>query len=356
MNFTTLITDIAQTLSLDITDATDLSNIKRWINLAYKEVQEAYDWQWRQKWGVFQTILIYETGTVTATLSSRTLTGDSTVWTSAMVGRYIRINGQTDVYRISAVASGTSLTLDMPYTDTTTAGLSYKIFNLFYSLNPDVSTEDDVLLVKSGTVSRELLAIDNKEFSNMISNIEDKRRPRRYCVSGLNRLAYSYSTGTVSGTINTYTLTGSGTLWLDNVKPGDLITISTATYNVDSVESDTSLTLRQKLTAAVTAPAAYTATRDNVLQISIDGSPDPIENIRYLYLCKTYDLVTDTDEFDVPDKYQGLIKYKALAYGYGALDDGRENAMIQLYGASLQKAKLEVINGGNEPSCMVWGV
>lgn len=78
----------------------------------------------------------YTTGTVAATSGSRTLTGTSTVWTAAMVGRWFCLTnngglatGFTDGnwYRISAFVDATHLTLETYFQDTSITGGTYKI-------------------------------------------------------------------------------------------------------------------------------------------------------------------------------------------------------------------------------------
>lgn len=52
--------------------------------------------------------------------------------------------------------------------------------------------------------------------------------------------------GTVSATVASEILTGVGTLFLSQTTPGDRITIGTQEFNIESVESDTELTLNSK--------------------------------------------------------------------------------------------------------------
>jgi len=67
----------------------------------------------------------YNRGTV-ATNGSTTLTGTSTDWVDTMVGRYVYIDGETAPIEITAVGSGTSLTLATAAA-TTASGKSYTI-------------------------------------------------------------------------------------------------------------------------------------------------------------------------------------------------------------------------------------
>lgn len=68
-----------------------------------------------------------------------------------------------------------------------------------------------------------------------------------------------YSTGTVTGTIDSTTLTGSSTAWTSASHAGQDIRIGGAYewFNIDSVASNTSLTLSSKYPGATTAGLSY---------------------------------------------------------------------------------------------------
>ena len=71
----------------------------------------------------------YSTGTITVTNGSATITGSSTVWntsTNATVGEYIQLP-DSKWYKITAIASDTSLTIELNYQGSTLAGQSYVI-------------------------------------------------------------------------------------------------------------------------------------------------------------------------------------------------------------------------------------
>lgn len=53
----------------------------------------------------------YTTGTVSVSAGSTSVTGSSTVWTSSMVGRYIKFDDEGIWYEITAVSNNTSLTI-----------------------------------------------------------------------------------------------------------------------------------------------------------------------------------------------------------------------------------------------------
>lgn len=72
------------------------------------------------------SIADYTTGTITATNGSTSVVGGSTVWTSAMNNRMIKLPDGYP-YRIASVTGNTALTLENYYQGTTTAGASYTI-------------------------------------------------------------------------------------------------------------------------------------------------------------------------------------------------------------------------------------
>lgn len=78
-----------------------------------------------------RTVLIsaedYTTGTITLTNGSATVTGSGTTFTSAMVGRWIKLDDYDEWYEISAFVSTTELTLRQAYQGITSAGASYTI-------------------------------------------------------------------------------------------------------------------------------------------------------------------------------------------------------------------------------------
>lgn len=78
----------------------DLNTI---IKHAHRAMATSFQWSFRKRDRVIQTVAPYSTGTVTVTAGSGTVTGAGTVWTAAMVGRQIRISGENTFFWIGAV-------------------------------------------------------------------------------------------------------------------------------------------------------------------------------------------------------------------------------------------------------------
>lgn len=114
------------------------------LQQAFRDVNEGQRWSYRRRETAIQTVAPYSTGTVTVTSGSATLVGSGTTWTSAMVGRAIRVAGDPAYLFVAAVASATSLTLGDPQANSitwpgaTAAAQTYSIFQHQYALPTDV--------------------------------------------------------------------------------------------------------------------------------------------------------------------------------------------------------------------------
>ena len=117
------------------------------IQTAFSQVFEAHEWLARKVDGLVAIVADYTTGTVTTVVGSATITGASTVWTSAMTGRWIRIGSINELFKFTYV-SGTSGTIESPTGGTgwqaaVQSAVTYVLFQHVYTLATDV---DQVLL------------------------------------------------------------------------------------------------------------------------------------------------------------------------------------------------------------------
>ncbi|MDI6788028.1 MAG: hypothetical protein QME51_06630 [Planctomycetota bacterium] len=69
----------------------------------------------------------YNTGTVTATSGSTTISGSGTTFTAAMVGMVFRVSGDDAEYLVSTFTSTTSIAINKNYGGSTASGSSYAI-------------------------------------------------------------------------------------------------------------------------------------------------------------------------------------------------------------------------------------
>ncbi len=231
--------------------------------------------------GFVNTDYGYTRGTATFTNGSTTVTGNGTNWQSNMVGWYIRSDNYDMWYQVSAVVSTTQLTLATAY-----GGANYSGGYLTVS-------QDNISSVRSYRAGRASFTNGSATVTGTGTKWLDYIRPGWlifplagnnlpwYTVSAVNsdtQLTLSapagatltnvmyiatsarYTTGTVSVTSNSSTVTGSGTTWLNTVQPGWKFRVNTNGnwYTVASVTSNTSLTLSTPYFGPTASGQAYT--------------------------------------------------------------------------------------------------
>ena len=122
--------------------------VKIHINEAGYEIWRRFEWHERKAVAWVNTVTPYETGTVTTTLDSATLTGSGTTWVAGHVGRKFALSASDKWFAISAFTSTTDLTMERNWPDATSAGDSYIIYDDVVNLASDM----DVLLVNKVTL------------------------------------------------------------------------------------------------------------------------------------------------------------------------------------------------------------
>ena len=140
MAFSTLQAELASMLRLDVSDPTHATVLKRWINLADDDIHSRYDWPWALEREIVQTVADVTTGTVAVAAGGTTVTGTSTAFDTTLdVGKYIQFSSSNDWYKVTAVASTTSLTIEAAYVGSSalSAG-TYKLRKTFYSVSSSV--------------------------------------------------------------------------------------------------------------------------------------------------------------------------------------------------------------------------
>ncbi len=267
--------------------------------------------------GFITTVAPYETGTVDVTNNSATVTGNSTVWTSAMVGRKIRIAGENAYYRISAVGGVGSITLEVPYQGTTkTLALgtnpTYSIYKDEYRLPADCDTYKILRQIEN---ARSMISLEATAFDIVEPAPEATGSPSFEIMIG-TRLDV-YTTGTISGTINASIITGVGTGWtsVEGLGKGSKITIGSDVYTVKSVDNDLQLTIYETQVVTSAALTTYIISLDNMI-LQFFNIPDSIENIYFRYQRIPYILVNDQDVPDLPDKYHWILVHAGSIWAW----------------------------------------
>jgi len=102
-----------------------------------KELWEMQSWSFREGHAVLATVAPHSEGRVTLNVDRVSVTGTSTAFTSADVGREMIVGNANSRYRIGTVASATQLTLAEPYADPLFTNSSYRIQQSIYPLPSD---------------------------------------------------------------------------------------------------------------------------------------------------------------------------------------------------------------------------
>ncbi len=322
----------------DTQAVTNKARALRRLNQVRADIHSRYSgrWQGAYREGWLPVVPVYGTGTVQVTQGSRTVTGSGTTWTSAMVGRKF-LGPNNEYYKISAVGSTTDLTLTEPYQGAdVSSGGSYQIWKDEYPLYPEVFSVIDFVNYTDPLQMTE----DFPKHGRMLNpRATAAETPRGYMVVGRQPVNGTYTTGTVSISVGSKTLTGVATSWLGNISPGYAITIGSYTYHVYSVDSDTQITLYQ-YAVAVASGATYSAKSMNNLVVRF-LTPANQSIVNYSYYCKSYPLVSDSDEDWIAEMYpqvilDGIMKYDFLDKN----DPTRASLAAQMYENSIRNAQV----------------
>lgn len=158
MQFSILRTEVQAQLGLDEADTTNDTLVNRWLNIAQQDIAMRYPWPFLKSRESVATVVDKTDGTVSVSAGGTTVTGASTSFAAADVGKFIQFAGQNDWYRISARASATDITIDTAYAQTAAlSGATYTIRKFLYSLS---SSADRLLGIKNWDKAIRLIETD----------------------------------------------------------------------------------------------------------------------------------------------------------------------------------------------------
>lgn len=295
--------------------------------------------------GIITTVAPYETGTVDVTLGSATVTGNGTTWTAAMVGRKIRIAGENAYYRIKTFSSATSIILDTIYqgaTKTLALGTNptYSIYKDEYRLPADLDVYKVMRQIENNIA---LVGVESSAFDIYEPTPQSQGNPNFEILVG-SKLDIS-TTGTLSGSINTSTLTGVGTSWLsvEGLGKGTWITIGSVVYTVKSVDSDTQITLYEKQSVTSAALTTYIIHLDNYI-VQFFQIPDSAQNIYFRYQRIPDLLINDQDIPDLPDKYHYVLVTAGLIWAWMTKDKEEATKQETIFAAQVAQMWARLAN------------
>lgn len=338
------LSDLVTRVSDDANTKSDITSVKnriiRNINRISSEVWDGYEWSFR--WRNYRIVTDAEvtSGTITATNGSRTITGSASAFLSTHVGWHIYFPGDTiqNWYKIRAYTSASQLELDVPYQGTGGSGKTYYLRHFDYVLPTEIWDLGSLILSYG---NRPLSILDPSALDLVGPQPLYRTDPVAVSLYASDSVPTTYTTGTLSGTINTATITGASTAWLDNVYPGDSITIGSYTYTIRSVDSDTQITLynNQQITSA--ALTTYTITRQfgRILRILCPSTNKYTIDIRALR--KYAPLVNDYDTNELLYRYPNTVCLKAAALELQSQNDLRARELTNQSQMEILKSRAE---------------
>lgn len=330
MTLTTAVSRVASRLNKSANDTTVYNRIKNHINDVCQEKWQAYAWSFRYREYPLVLTARVTSGTLTATNGSQTVTASGTPFdSSAHVGAWLRFTGDTAQawYRVQTVNSSSSVTIAPAYQGTSGGSKAYELVKTDYTLATELGDAASINVTFNGhplSLSHQL-PMERCDFPPLGSGAPDYAY-----ILNQDRTRRSYTTGTLSGTLNTTTLTGVGTAWLSNVKEGDWVVINgdTNVYYVYKVDSDTQITLYNNLvnTASGTTYAIYS-------QYAKTLRVHPASDIAYVVFVKGLrnyvPLVNTADTNELLDRYPAAVIEGAVWREASSSPDPREDSLYQ---------------------------
>lgn len=245
----------------------------------------------------------YNTGTVTVTQDSKTVTGAGTAWTQDMAGTSFFHLLNQEPYEIRSVASATSFQLSIPYQNTTpAAGQSYEILKRYYPLPLDFlrPVDEDAKLLIPGGGESDIESRDDNIFFDEIR----RDKPSYFSIQGNTRINAYYNTGTVTvataSGVSTWTVS-TGTLPTDSVDRQVRIegedrfyTIQTRSGNTTFISYETYVNPATQTSTQATASVWSMTPKETVL-VGFQPIPDRRYIFRLPYIKRLPELLLDTD-------------------------------------------------------------
>lgn len=165
MQFSVLQTEVYQQTGLDSTQSANQTNVKRWINMIQQDIAGRWTWNFLKGREMIQTVVDKTAGTVSITSGTASVTGVGTNFVAGDVGKFIQFQGANDWYKVTAVGSTTTITIEANYAPSTnlSAG-TYTLRQMFYSLS---SNADRIIDVRNWNTPLKFFEVDARTLDAM---------------------------------------------------------------------------------------------------------------------------------------------------------------------------------------------
>ena len=147
------------------------------LAFAHDRISNERPFQWHRKEDGIVTTAGYSAGTVDVTISSASLTGNSTAWdtSSNLLARDAFNVGEGGFYRVLSIAGDTSATLTSPYSEATGSASSYTTYRDQYDLPADLMR---LVNIREIDAHQELIVLSRSQWVSLWQGEYTTGRPR----------------------------------------------------------------------------------------------------------------------------------------------------------------------------------
>lgn len=154
MDFEDMYTELSdRTGAYDSAVSSDLTKLKRWINMAQQDVCSFQNWPFMLYHEIIQTVPDITTGTISINSSSSALTFSSAP-AASVANYFIKFGSESNWYKITAhTAASTSATITPAYGGSSNlSGSTYTLRKLWYSTSSPLDSILDIKKTASGRI------------------------------------------------------------------------------------------------------------------------------------------------------------------------------------------------------------
>lgn len=327
-----------------------LAEVKEWVNQSNQDLHSRPNKV--APWALKRVTLLTTAPTtsssvsLTFTVDDATVTADSAIFTSAMVGRKIKLGSFDEVYTIRTFTSTTSIELDQIFNGTTTTSTGWRIWEDTISLPPFTHI---IMSLQVRGKKGELRELSPQEFIDEYGDNNSPGTPVAYTVDTSTSIE-----GAVSALTGTWTFTDESTAItadsdgaaLTELKVGDLIrknSSDTLWREVESITDDDTVTLRQAWNGTTGAASASATQKATGWQKVILGPHPNDEYSLIAYVQKIpVELAADANIPEMPENVARILIEGALVFGSEYREDARSAARVDFYEEEVAKVLVNV--------------
>lgn len=186
LTFSDLENEIYAHCGLDSTDATNVTNVDRWLNYVQQDLCARWPWTFMESREAIITTPDYTTGTVSVNSGNGTVTGVGTAFTSTMAaGQYfIQFSGSNDWYNITTFGSATSIAITPLYQGgNNLSGAAFIVRKIFYSLSANC---DRIIDIRNQATPLKLIEVDPRTLDDLRPNPQSTNSSYGYVTWGVD--------------------------------------------------------------------------------------------------------------------------------------------------------------------------